>query len=159
MSSADAMAKGLAGLGLGLGGEQSDIGSFSTDIQSLIDKAVDDPNQLSVRNLMELTNQIMQRSIEGRRYALPTSKICLTIIAKERKETFLEAMLNNCRQWYQEREKVGEFSNQIHFVSNQILTDPVHLSRNEVPSKNQIHGFHGISYRNVLPVETPTTPA
>lgn len=106
LSSADAMARGLAGLGLGLGGEQSDIGTFSPDIQSLIDKAVDDPNQLSARNLMELTNHIMQRSIEGRRYALPTSKVCLTIIAKERKETFLEAMLNNCRQWYQEREKV-----------------------------------------------------
>ncbi|KAL5280840.1 MIF4GD family protein [Megaselia abdita] len=106
LSSADAMARGLAGLGLGLGGDQADIGPFSPDIQTLMDKAVDDPNQLSARNLMELTNHIMQRSIEGRRYALPTSKVCLTIIAKERKETFLEAMLNNCRQWYQEREKI-----------------------------------------------------
>lgn len=146
LSSADAMARGLAGLGLGLGGEQSDIGQFSPDIQALMDKAVDDPNQLSARNLMELTNQIMQRSIEGRRYALPTSKVCLTIIAKERKETFLEAMLNNCRQWYQEREKVRfDVSSQIR-CSILIVSDPVHLSRNENPSKNEIYGFHGISH-------------
>lgn len=40
------------------------------------------------------------------RYALPTSRFCITIIAKEHKETFLEALLNTCRQWYQERDKV-----------------------------------------------------
>lgn len=27
-------------------------------------------------------------------------------MAKEQKETFLEALLNTCRQWYQERHKV-----------------------------------------------------
>lgn len=40
------------------------------------------------------------------RYALPTSRFCIAIIAKEQKETYLEALLNNCRQWYQERHKV-----------------------------------------------------
>lgn len=40
------------------------------------------------------------------RYALPTSRFCISIIAKEHKETFLEALLNTCRQWYQERDKV-----------------------------------------------------
>lgn len=40
------------------------------------------------------------------RYALPTSRFCISIIAKEQKETFLEALLNTCRQWYQERDKV-----------------------------------------------------
>lgn len=39
-------------------------------------------------------------------YALPTSRFCISIIAKERKETFLESLLNTCRQWYQERDKV-----------------------------------------------------
>lgn len=39
-------------------------------------------------------------------YALPTSRFCIAVIAKERKETFLEALLNTCRQWYQERDKV-----------------------------------------------------
>ena len=37
---------------------------------------------------------------------MPTSRFCIAIIAKERKETFLEALLNTCRQWYQERDKV-----------------------------------------------------
>jgi MIF4G domain len=40
------------------------------------------------------------------RYSLPISRLCISIISKEQKETFLEAMLNTCRQWYQERDKV-----------------------------------------------------
>lgn len=40
------------------------------------------------------------------RFALPTSRFCIAIIAKEEKETYLEALLNCCRQWYSEREKV-----------------------------------------------------
>lgn len=39
-------------------------------------------------------------------YALPISRLCISIISKEKKETFLEALLNTCRQWYQERDKV-----------------------------------------------------
>lgn len=37
------------------------------------------------------------------RFALPCSRFCIAIIAKEQKETFLEALLNTCRQWYQMR--------------------------------------------------------
>lgn len=40
------------------------------------------------------------------RYSLPISRLCISIISKEQKETFLEALLNGCRQWYQERDKV-----------------------------------------------------
>lgn len=40
------------------------------------------------------------------RFALPASRFCIAIIAKEQKETYLEALLNTCRQWYQERDKV-----------------------------------------------------
>lgn len=39
-------------------------------------------------------------------YSLPISRLCISIISKEKKETFLEALLNTCRQWYQERDKV-----------------------------------------------------
>ncbi|TMW40251.1 hypothetical protein DOY81_014670, partial [Sarcophaga bullata] len=53
---------------------------------------------------MELTSHFIKRAVEGRRYALPISRLCLNIIGKEQKETFLEALLNTCRQWYQERE-------------------------------------------------------
>ncbi|XP_034471594.1 uncharacterized protein LOC117779484 isoform X3 [Drosophila innubila] len=106
LSSADALTRGMAGLGLGLGNEVADIGQFTPEIQSLIDTALEDPNKLNSRCLMELTSQFIKRSVESRRFALPISRLCLNIIAKEQKETFLEALLNTCRQWYQEREKL-----------------------------------------------------
>jgi len=116
LSSADALTRGMAGLGLGLGNEVADIGQFTPDIQALIDTALEDPNKLNSRCLMELTSQFIKRAVESRRFALPISRLCLNIIAREQKETFLEALLNTCRQWYQEREKVrrillAEFSN------------------------------------------------
>lgn len=122
MSSADVLTRGLANLGLGLGAE--DIGVFPPEVTAVINKANEDPNQLTTRCLMELASQCMNRAIEGRRwgkifkgghwiilnfifrYALPISRLCISIISKEQKETFLEALLNICRQWYQERDKV-----------------------------------------------------
>ncbi|XP_030556813.1 uncharacterized protein LOC115759853 isoform X2 [Drosophila novamexicana] len=106
LSSADALTRGLAGLGLGLGNEVADIGQFTPEIQALIETALEDPNKLNSRCLMELTSQFIKRAVESRRFALPISRLCLNIIAKEQKETFLEALLNTCRQWYQEREKL-----------------------------------------------------
>lgn len=106
LSSTDAIARGLAGLGFALANEQQDIGQFPPDIKAIIDSAAEDPNQLSARCLMDLATHLMQRAVEGRRYALPASRVCIAIIAKEKKETFLEALLNTCRQWYQEREKM-----------------------------------------------------
>lgn len=106
LSSADALTRGIAGLGLGLGNEVTDIGPFPPEIQTLIDTALEDPNKLNSRSLMELTSHFIKRAVEGRRFALPIARLCLNIIAKEQKETFLEALLNTCRQWYQEREKV-----------------------------------------------------
>lgn len=106
LSSADAITRGIAGLGFALGNDAQDLGQFAPEIKSIIDKASEDPNQLNARCLMELSSHLMQRAVEGRRYALPISRLCISIIAKEKKETFLEALLNTCRQWYQEREKV-----------------------------------------------------
>ncbi|XP_053676979.1 uncharacterized protein LOC128727134 isoform X1 [Anopheles nili] len=106
LSSADTLARGLASLGLGIGGEANDIGMFPPEVQAAINKAIDDPNQLNARCLMELAAQLLHRAVDGRRYSLPISRVCISIIAKEKKETFLEALLNTCRQWYQEREKV-----------------------------------------------------
>ena len=65
MSSADALTRGIASLGLGLSVE--DIGSFSPEIMAVIGKASDDPNQLSSRVLMELATHCMNRAVEGRR--------------------------------------------------------------------------------------------
>ncbi|XP_055644902.1 uncharacterized protein LOC129780549 isoform X2 [Toxorhynchites rutilus septentrionalis] len=106
LSSADTLTRGLAGLGLAVGPDANDIGQFSPDIQAIVNKASEDPNQLNARCLMELATQLMQRAVDGRRFALPISRLCISIIAKEKKETFLEALLNTCRQWYQERDKV-----------------------------------------------------
>lgn len=106
LSSADTIARGLAGLGFALSADVKDIGAFPPDQQQLIDVAVVDPNQLGARELMELATVALGRAVEARRFALPLSQLCITIVAKERKETFLEALLNTCRQWYQERDKV-----------------------------------------------------
>lgn len=106
LSSADTLTRGLAGLGLAVGPEGNDIGQFPPEIQMIVNRAVDDPNTLNARCLMELATQLMHRAVDGRRYALPISRLCISIIAKEKKETFLEALLNTCRQWYQERDKV-----------------------------------------------------
>lgn len=104
LSSADALARGIAGLGLvnlGSANEPYDIGTFKPEIQVIIEQALIDPNKLNARSLMVLANQMMQRAVEGRRFALPVSRFCIAIISKEQKETYLEALLNTCRQWYQ----------------------------------------------------------
>lgn len=106
LSSADTLTRGLAGLGLAVGPEANDIGQFPPEVQVVVQKAAEDPNQLNARCLMELAAHLMHRAVDGRRFALPISRLCITIIAKETKETFLEALLNTCRQWYQERDKV-----------------------------------------------------
>lgn len=65
VSSADALTRGLANLGLGLGAE--DIGVFPPEVMAVINKASDDPNQLTSRCLMELATHCMNRAVEGRR--------------------------------------------------------------------------------------------
>jgi hypothetical protein len=65
MSSADALTRGLASLGLGLSVE--DIGPFPPEIMAVISKASEDPNQLTARCLMELATHCMNRAVEGRR--------------------------------------------------------------------------------------------
>lgn len=67
LSSADALARGIAGLGLGIANESNDIGTFRPEIQAIIEQALSDPNKLNARSLMVLANQIMQRAVEGRR--------------------------------------------------------------------------------------------
>lgn len=67
MSSADALARGIVGLGLGCANESNEIGSFTPEIQAIVDQALIDPNKLNTRYLMVLANQLMQRAVEGRR--------------------------------------------------------------------------------------------
>lgn len=58
------------------------------------------------RKICHLMLQRVLSAYSFARYALPISRLCIGIVAKERKETFLEALLNTCRQWFQERDKV-----------------------------------------------------
>lgn len=62
---------------------------------------------MSYKSLLLLLRRIIIRSYTfSFRFALPASRCSIAIIAKERKETYLEALLNTCRQWYQERDRV-----------------------------------------------------
>jgi hypothetical protein len=66
MTSADiTLTRGMSNLGLGLSAE--DIGTFPPEIMAIINKASEDPNQLTARCLMELTTHCMNRAVEGRR--------------------------------------------------------------------------------------------
>ncbi|KAK9301121.1 hypothetical protein QLX08_006449 [Tetragonisca angustula] len=83
--------------------DASELGKFPPVIQDTLLKAIEDPNLLNARALMELVRHILERVVENRKYAEPAAKICITIIEKETKETFLESLLNICQQWYQDR--------------------------------------------------------
>uniref|UniRef100_A0A646QFT0 MIF4G n=1 Tax=Hemiscolopendra marginata TaxID=943146 RepID=A0A646QFT0_9MYRI len=83
-----------------------DLGGFGLEIQGMIRKALDDPNRLSPRQLMELVRHIFNRVIDNSRYAEPAARLCTTIIEKEKNETFLESLLNSCREWYHERDRL-----------------------------------------------------
>ncbi|XP_075220807.1 uncharacterized protein LOC142324067 isoform X2 [Lycorma delicatula] len=83
-----------------------DLGEFPSEMHVIINKALQDPNKLSARTLMQLVKLVMERAADSRRYAEPAAKLCINIIEKEKKETFLESLLNMCQLWYQERDKV-----------------------------------------------------
>ncbi|XP_020282328.1 MIF4G domain-containing protein isoform X2 [Pseudomyrmex gracilis] len=86
--------------------DASELGKFPPPVQDILLRAIEDPNLLNARTLMELVRHILERVVENRKYAEPAAKICITIIEKETKETFLESLLNTCQQWYQDRAKL-----------------------------------------------------
>ncbi|XP_046404467.1 uncharacterized protein LOC124169776 isoform X2 [Ischnura elegans] len=86
--------------------EAPNLGPFSPHVQAIIRHAVQDPNDLPARALMELVRNIFERIAEDRKYALPAAQLCIKIIEKEQQqETFLESLLNTCLQWYRQREQ------------------------------------------------------
>ncbi|XP_065331649.1 uncharacterized protein LOC135934067 [Cloeon dipterum] len=89
----------------GISPEAPELGIFPGEALVLIERAVTDPNQLSSRSLMSLVRQVLQRVIESARYAAPAAKFCISVIEKEKQETFLETLLNTCTQWYHERDR------------------------------------------------------
>lgn len=86
--------------------EECDLGQFSKEDEASIKQAVEDPNQLPSRTLMDLVKIIMERVVEGIRYSEAGAKLCISIIEKEKNQTFVESLVNTCQQWYQERDKI-----------------------------------------------------
>ncbi|KAJ2949309.1 hypothetical protein O0L34_g6262 [Tuta absoluta] len=104
LTSADTLASGMAALGLAA--DAGDLGSFPPDIQECIDKALEDPNAVSARTLMDAVGHLVSRAVESPRYALPAARRCISVVEHELTETFLESLLNTCQQWYHDRERL-----------------------------------------------------
>lgn len=104
LTSADALASGMAALGLAA--DAGDLGTFPPDIQECIDKALEDPNAVCARTLMDAVGHLVSRAVESPRYALPAARRCIAVVEREQTETFLESLLNTCQQWYHDREKL-----------------------------------------------------
>lgn len=86
--------------------EETNLGKFPLEDETNLNQAQNDPNQLPSRTLMELVKIILERVVEGIRYSESGAKLCMSIIEKEKNQTFLESLLNTCQQWYQERDKI-----------------------------------------------------
>lgn len=104
MSAADS--QNLAAKLKGFTKEETDLGKFSPEDEANIKTATEDPNQLPSRTLMDLVKLILERVVEGIRYSEAGAKLCVTIIEKEKNQTFIESLINTCQQWYQERDKI-----------------------------------------------------
>ncbi|KAJ8722290.1 hypothetical protein PYW08_004692 [Mythimna loreyi] len=104
LTSADALASGMAALGLAA--DAGDLGNFPPEIQECIDKALEDPNAVCARTLMDAVGHLVSRAVESPRYALPAARRCIAVVERENTETFLESLLNTCQQWYHDRDKL-----------------------------------------------------
>jgi len=85
------------------GCDLSSLGSFPPEVEGVVRRALEDPNRLAPRALMDLVRTIFQRVVDGNRVAEPAARFCISIIEREKKETFLETLLNTCQEWYHER--------------------------------------------------------
>ncbi|KAK4304178.1 hypothetical protein Pmani_023865 [Petrolisthes manimaculis] len=83
-----------------------DLGPFSPDVYASINRAMNDPNSVSARQVMEVVRHVFTRVVEATRHAEPAARLCITIIQKEKNETFLESLLNTCQEYFQERDRL-----------------------------------------------------
>ena len=77
----------------------SALGTFGPDMDEILCVGARDPNRLSARSHMELVRQIFSRVIDSPRTSELAAKLCIGIIEREKKETFLESLLNTCQEW------------------------------------------------------------
>jgi len=100
---------------------QIDISAFTfpQEIITTVTKAMEDPNRVPPRSLMELVKQIINRVISGGFSSsssqpgfmddtLPeqAAKLCTGIIENEERKTFQETLINTCQEIYHDREKI-----------------------------------------------------
>merc|ERR1712203_1125445 len=79
---------------------------FGKEMEEVIRQILEDPNRLSARSHMELVRQIFTKVVESQRISELAAQFCIYIIERERKETFLESLLNTCQEWYHERDRI-----------------------------------------------------
>ncbi|XP_076331497.1 MIF4G domain-containing protein-like isoform X2 [Tachypleus tridentatus] len=83
-----------------------DRNGYPIEYQGLVKKALQDPNSLSSHQLMEVVRVLCNKAVQSVQNAEPAAQMCFTIILKDGSETFLESLLNSCREWYNERDKL-----------------------------------------------------
>lgn len=79
---------------------------FPSEVQTYLQRAIEDPNTLSNRVLIELAKHILERILESKIYSQTGAKLCTIIIEKERTESFLKTLINTCQHWYRKRNKL-----------------------------------------------------
>ncbi|XP_076310089.1 MIF4G domain-containing protein-like isoform X1 [Tachypleus tridentatus] len=79
---------------------------FPAEYQDLIKRALHDPNSLTSLQLMEIVRVMCSKAVESIHHAEPAAQMCFAIIEREKGETFLESLLNSCREWFSERDKL-----------------------------------------------------
>jgi len=84
---------------------------FGVEMEEVIQQTLEDPNRLSARSHMELVRQIFGKVVETQRISELAARFCIFIIERERKETFLESLLNTCQEWYHERDRIIKAEN------------------------------------------------
>jgi len=105
-------------------GNQVDLNlfAFPLEVVNTLTRALEDPNRVPSRSLMELVKQILNRVITGShglgwgypgldmrsepKLSEQAARLCIGIIEKEEKETFLESLINTCQELYHDRERI-----------------------------------------------------
>jgi len=97
--------------------------AFPLEVVNTLTRALEDPNRVPSRSLMELVKQILNRVITGTqgmgwgynsgidprnepKLSEQAARLCIGIIEKEEKETFLESLINTCQELYHDRERI-----------------------------------------------------
>ncbi|KAI5717206.1 hypothetical protein M8J77_002057 [Diaphorina citri] len=116
-----------------------DIGKFPAEVQQTINQAVKDPNKVETQKLMQLAKLIVERATEDKHYSFSAARLCILIIEKEVNDpTFLDALINTCQMWYQQRDtllkyKPYTYSSYISFLNQtylQLKRSQLHLKSN-----------------------------